>query len=82
MTDLSFRIEGDMAYGLGSGDCKGGVVVAITAVRLAQQLGLLPNKEIFLMFNCEEETTATDSGCRFFDLALPAPMSTSIFHRW
>ena len=49
------RIEGDTAYGLGIIDCKGGILVAIYAVRIMQEHGLLPDKEIVFIFNCDEE---------------------------
>lgn len=69
---VPFRIEGDRAYGLGVGDCKGGIAVAINAVRIAKENGLLPkDKEIVFMFNCDEEK-GIEAGYRFFDSELPA----------
>jgi len=50
-----FRIEGDWAYGLGLADCKGGVVTAIFALKIMQEAGYLPNKEMVMIFNCDEE---------------------------
>lgn len=50
-----FHIEGDIGYGLGAVDCKGGLVVAISAVKLLQENGLLPDKELRFLFNCDEE---------------------------
>ncbi len=50
-----WRVEGDRAYGLGIADCKGGVLVAIYAVKILAQAGLLPQKEIVFLFNCDEE---------------------------
>lgn len=50
-----FRVEGDVGYGLGSADCKGGLVVAVAAVKLLAEKGLLPDKEIRFLFNCDEE---------------------------
>lgn len=64
------RIEGDTAYGLGIVDCKGGIVVAIYAVRMMQEQGILPNKEICFIFNCDEEI-GSPTGKQVFDLELP-----------
>lgn len=49
------HIEGDRFYGLGSADCKGGLLVSIYGVKILQENGLLPNKEIVFIFNCDEE---------------------------
>lgn len=53
--DHPFRIEGDYAYGLGVCDCKGGVVTILYGVKNMKEAGLLPNKEIVMIFNCDEE---------------------------
>lgn len=50
-----FRIEGDFAYGLGIADCKGGVVVSLFGAKIMQQAGLLPDKELVFILNCDEE---------------------------
>ncbi len=50
-----YKVEGDKAYGLGIVDCKGGVIVSCHAVKLAQELGLLPNSEIVMIYNPDEE---------------------------
>lgn len=50
-----FRIEGEYAYGLGISDCKGGVVTILYGVKAMKEAGLLPNKEIVIIFNCDEE---------------------------
>jgi len=51
-----FRVEGDFAYGLGVSDCKGGVVVALGAVKLLRDLSALPlRRELALVFTCDEE---------------------------
>ena len=42
-------------HGLGSGDCKAGFAVSAYAVKIAAELGLLPEKEIVLMYTCDEE---------------------------
>ena len=53
--DHPFRIEGDYAYGLGVCDCKGGVATILYGVKSMKEAGLLPNKEIVMIFNCDEE---------------------------
>ncbi len=57
-----FHIEGDIGYGLGAVDCKGGLVVPISAVEILQKKGLLPDKELRFVFNCDEETGSPE--CR------------------
>lgn len=53
--DHPFHIDGEYAYGLGVADCKGGVVTALYSVKCLKEAGLLPNKEIVMLFNCDEE---------------------------
>ena len=65
--DHPFRIEGDYAYGLGIADCKGGVATILYAVKALKEDGLLPNKEIVMLFNCDEE--------------IGSPTGTEIFRR-
>ncbi|ONI46248.1 hypothetical protein AN640_03665 [Candidatus Epulonipiscium fishelsonii] len=50
-----FRIEGEWAYGVGISDCKAGLVSSIYSVRIMQELNMLPNKEIVMIYNCDEE---------------------------
>ena len=50
-----FHIKEDYAYGLGVADCKGGFVTSCFAVKIAQEAGILPNKEIVMIYNCDEE---------------------------
>jgi glutamate carboxypeptidase len=50
-----YKVIGDKAYGLGIVDCKGGVIVSCHAVKLAQELGVLPNIEIVMIYNPDEE---------------------------
>lgn len=56
-----FHTEGDLAYGLGSSDCKGGVVVILYALKILKDCGLLPDKKILVIFNCDEEKGSPDS---------------------
>ncbi|MPM12200.1 Carboxypeptidase G2 [bioreactor metagenome] len=50
-----FHIDGDICYGLGCVDCKGGVVMSSTAFRIAKEAGMLPDQEIVMIYNCDEE---------------------------
>lgn len=61
-----FRIEGNYAYGLGIGDCKAGIAVALYSVKILKDAGLLPNKEIKFIFNCDEEI-GTESGSKIYE---------------
>ncbi|MDR2366539.1 MAG: M20/M25/M40 family metallo-hydrolase [Deltaproteobacteria bacterium] len=55
--DNPFRVEGDRAFGLGVVDCKAGVVVSLYGLKIALELGLIPDDlEITLIYNCDEET--------------------------
>ena len=75
-----FRLdyENDMAYGLGIVDCKGGVLVAIYAVRAMQEAGMLPNKEIVFIFNCDEEI-GSPTGHQVFDMEIPGLDAAYVF---
>ena len=61
-----FKIDGDTCYGLGVVDCKGGVVMSSTAVRIAQAAKMLPNLEIVMIYNCDEEI-GSPSGRKLFE---------------
>lgn len=61
-----FRIEGDYAYGLGAADCKGGVVTIIYAIKILKEANLLPNKDLVLVLNCDEEV-GSPSGQKLFE---------------
>lgn len=65
-----FHIEGDYAWGLGIADCKGGVVTSIYAIKILQELGRMPAKEIVLIFNCDEEI-GSPSGRDIFQREIP-----------
>ncbi|MCF0151428.1 MAG: M20/M25/M40 family metallo-hydrolase [Firmicutes bacterium] len=64
-----YREEGDTAWGLGICDCKAGILVSIEAVKIMQKAGLLPNKEILFIFNCDEEI-GSPTGRQVFDQEL------------
>lgn len=60
-----FRIEGDWAHGLGAGDCKSGVLIALFSALLLKQAGKLPPWEITFLFTCDEET-GSQSGSQIY----------------
>ncbi|MFC5513496.1 glutamate carboxypeptidase [Massilia jejuensis] len=51
-----FRIQGERAYGPGVVDDKGGIVAALFAIRLLQQMKFTDFKQITLLVNTNEET--------------------------
>ena len=73
-----YHEDGDTAYGLGIVDCKGGILVAIHAVRIMQEADMLPNKEIVFIFNCDEET-GTPTGHAVFDTEIPGAEMAFVF---
>lgn len=56
-----FRIQGERAYGPGVMDDKGGIVIALYALRLLQQLQFTDFKQITLLVNTNEETSSKGS---------------------
>lgn len=52
-------------HGLGVGDCKAGFAVSAYAVKIASELGLLPNKEIVMIYSCDEEIGSPTSSVVF-----------------
>jgi glutamate carboxypeptidase len=50
-----FIDEEGWLHGLGSGDCKAGFCISAFAVKIAQDMGMLPNKEIVMMYTSDEE---------------------------
>lgn len=69
-----FRVENGEAWGLGIADCMGGFVVSTYAMRIMQEAGLLPDKEIVLFYNCDEEIGSPSSRDIFRLLAKEAEM--------
>ena len=70
-----FRIEGDIAYGLGIADCLGGFVVSCYAVKIMQQAGMLPDKEIVMIYNSDEEIGSPSGRSIFQQEAKDAQMA-------
>lgn len=50
-----FRREGDRVFGTGTGDMKGGNVLAITALKALHHAGVLKDTRIIVMFTGDEE---------------------------
>ncbi len=59
-------------HGLGVGDCKAGFVVSAYAVKIASALGILPNKEIIMIYSCDEEIGSITSREVFEKVAVGA----------
>ena len=55
------RIKGDRIYGVGSMDMKGGIVIALWALRALRQLDLFPEQPITYLLNSDEETGSKHS---------------------
>ena len=70
--------EDDWLHGLGSGDCKAGFAVSAYAVKIASELGLLPNKEIVMLYSCDEEIGSITSR-KVFEKEAPGTECAYIF---
>ncbi|MCY4466332.1 MAG: M20 family metallopeptidase [Chloroflexi bacterium] len=55
------RIDGDRIYGVGSMDMKGGIVIALWALRALRELELFPTQPITYLLNSDEETGSRHS---------------------
>jgi glutamate carboxypeptidase len=53
---MPFKIEGDKAYGPGTLDMKGGIILGYFAVKALKELGLLPDTKITFFLNSDEES--------------------------
>ncbi|NQV69651.1 MAG: M20 family metallopeptidase [Pseudohongiella sp.] len=57
----TFRREGDMMYGPGVSDMKGGLVVMLYALKALNEFGFLQDKAITLLLNSDEEIGSLSS---------------------
>ncbi len=55
------RVEGDRIHGVGSMDMKGGIVIALWALRALRALDLFPRHPISYLLNSDEETGSRHS---------------------
>ena len=55
------RVEGNHVYGVGSMDMKGGIVIALWALRALRELDLFPEQPISYLLNSDEETGSKHS---------------------
>ncbi|GAA4712638.1 M20 family metallopeptidase [Brevibacillus fulvus] len=58
---LTYRVEGEKAYGPGILDMKGGVVQALWAIKAIKELGFKLNKKIVFLCNSDEEIGSVTS---------------------
>lgn len=50
-----FHLEGDWAHGLGAGDCKSGVLIALFGALILKRAGKMPPWDLTYLFTCDEE---------------------------
>ena len=56
-----FRTDGEWAYGPGVSDCKGGVALALHAVKILQAMNSSDYRQLTCCFNCDEEISSPHS---------------------
>lgn len=61
-----FHIKDSYAYGLGAADCKGGIVTILFAIKILKEAKILPNKELAIVLNCDEEV-GSPTGKKLFE---------------
>lgn len=75
-----YHVEGNRAYGLGVGDCKGGLILSLYAIKILKENGLLPNKEFTILFTCDEET-GSFSGRKIYEKEAPGAEAAFVMER-
>jgi len=73
-----FHIEGEWACGLGAGDCKSGVLIALFGALILKEAGLLPLWELVFLFSCDEET-GSQSGRLLYQREAPGARCALVF---
>lgn len=56
-----FKIVNDWAYGPGVSDCKGSIVLILSAIKKLREMNFDSFKQITCLFNCDEEMASFDS---------------------
>jgi len=70
VADRPTRVEGNRIYGVGAMDMKGGIVIALWALRALRELNLFPAQPISYMLNSDEETGSLHSAVEIESEAL------------
>ncbi|MCY4071092.1 MAG: M20 family metallopeptidase [Chloroflexi bacterium] len=70
VADRPTRVEGNRIYGVGAMDMKGGIVIALWALRALRELSLFPAQPISYMLNSDEETGSLHSALEIESEAL------------